>query len=70
MSEQPTKEQRAESNLGAMLRCFMAMERWSMRKLAPQIGISPATLHRACAGYALDADTLLKIINWMVRTRK
>jgi DNA-binding Xre family transcriptional regulator len=43
----------------------MAMERWSMRKLAPEIGISAATLHRLCSGYAMDADTMLKVINWM-----
>jgi len=47
----------------------MAMERWSMRTLAPQIGISASTLHRVCSGYAMDADTLLKIMNWMTRTR-
>ena len=70
MSGTVTSERaRAATNLGAMLRCFMAMERWSMRKLAPQIGISAATLHRVCAGYAMDADTLLKVINWMQRTR-
>jgi len=56
------------TNLGVMLRCFMAMERWSMRKLAPQIGISAATLHRVCSGYAMDADTLMKILNWMTRS--
>lgn len=58
-----------ETNLGAMLRCFMAMERWSMRTLAPEIGISASTLHRVCAGQAMDADTLLKVINWMTRVR-
>lgn len=55
-----------ETNLGAMLRCYMAMERWPMRKLAPKIGISAPTLHRICSGYAMDADTLLKVLNWMV----
>ena len=40
-----------------------------MRKLAPEIGISSATLHRICAGYAMDADTLLKVINWMTKDR-
>lgn len=64
-----SKEEQRSSNLGAMLRCFMAMERWSMRKLAPEIGISAATLHRVCSGYAMDADTLLKVINWMVKER-
>lgn len=38
----------SETNLGTMLRCFMAMERWTMRKLAPEIGISSATLQAAC----------------------
>jgi plasmid maintenance system antidote protein VapI len=52
--------------LGNMLRCFMAMERWSMRTLAPEIGISAATLHRICEGYAMDADTLMKLLNWMM----
>jgi len=64
-----TDAPRKETNLGAMLRCFMAMERWSMRKLAPEIGISAATLHRVCSGYALDADTMLKVLNWMMRSR-
>lgn len=65
MDERP----HAETNLGAMLRCFMAMERWSMRKLAPEIGIGHATLHRLCKGYDMDADTLLKVINWMTKAR-
>jgi hypothetical protein len=38
-----------------------------MRKLAPRIGISAATLHRVCAGYDMDAATLLKVLNWMMR---
>ena len=58
-----------ETNLGAMLRTYMAMERWSMRKLAPEIGISAATLHRLCSGYAMDATTLMKVLNWMMRVR-
>ena len=55
------------TNLGAMLRCFMAMERYSMRDLAPKIGVSPATLHRICKDYAIDGATLLKVVNWMMK---
>lgn len=66
----PSADDRGHTNLGDMLRCFMAMERWSMRKLGPEIGISAATLHRVCSGYAMDADTLLKVINWMVKVRR
>jgi plasmid maintenance system antidote protein VapI len=70
MTQRTTEKQVVhETNLGAMLRTFMAMERYSMRNLAPRIGISSATLCRICAGYAMDADTLLKIVNWMVRVR-
>lgn len=69
MADQAANAQRDGTNLGAMLRCFMAMERWSMRKLAPEIGISAATLHRVCSGYAMDAATMLKVINWLMRTR-
>lgn len=68
MVESVTKEER-RTNLGAMLRCFMAMEERSMRVLGREIGISAATLHRVCSGYAMDADTLLKVINWMTRVR-
>ena len=60
---------RPETNLGAMLRCFMAMERWSMRKLGAEIGISAATMHRICSGYAMDADTLMKVLNWAMKVR-
>lgn len=41
-----------------------------MRTLAHEIGISASTLHRVCAGYAMDADTLLKVINWMTKARQ
>jgi plasmid maintenance system antidote protein VapI len=60
---------KARTHLGDMLRCYMAMEQISMRQLGPDIGISAATLHRVCSGYAMDADTLMKIINWMQRAR-
>jgi len=64
-----TAQAQPETNLGAMLRCFMAMERWSMRNLAPEIGISAATLHRICSGYAMDAATLMKVLNWLMKGR-
>lgn len=67
MSNLTTKTEPTEStNLGEMLRCYMAMNRWSMRKLAPKIGISSATLFRICDGYAMDAKTMLKVVNWMM----
>ncbi len=55
----------AKTNLANMLRCYLAMERLSIRDLAPRIGVSPSTLSRVASGTAMDADTLLKIVNWM-----
>lgn len=59
MSAEPT-------NLSEMLRCYMAMRQVSLRELAPRIGISHTTLFRVCEGRAMDAATLLKVVNWMV----
>jgi hypothetical protein len=69
MSDHRSAKTPARTNLGDMLRCFMAMEQMTMRELAPQIGISHPTLFRVCKGYAMDANTLLKVLNWMVRSR-
>ncbi len=63
------ERQAVETNIGAMLRTFMAMERWTMRPLAKEIGISSASLCRICQGHAMDADTLLKVITWMMKSR-
>jgi len=49
----------------------MILKKWRLineigpREIADEIGISPATLYRIEEGRALDAKTLLKILNWL-----
>lgn len=57
---------KVQTNLGEALRCYMAMKQISQRDLAPLIGIGHTTLYRVCGGAACDADTLVKILNWMM----
>lgn len=53
--------------LGAVLRCYRLLNQLDLRTVGRQIGVSAATLMRIEAGRATDADTLLKILNWMLR---
>ncbi len=52
----------------------MILKKWRLineigpRNMADEIGISPATLYRIEEGRALDAKTLLKILNWLCAT--
>jgi transcriptional regulator with XRE-family HTH domain len=48
------------TNLGAMLTLYRAANHWTVRDLAPNVGISIATLSRIERGHAMDADTMLK----------
>lgn len=54
------------TRLGEMLRLYRTVRGWSLREIAPDIGISHATLMRIETGQAFDADTLLKLWAWMM----
>ena len=56
--------------LGEMLRLYRVMTRQTVRDLAPQMGLSIATLSRIERGHALDATTLLKVVNWMLEKQR
>lgn len=53
--------------LGSVLRCYRVMKEMGFRELAEEVGVSAATLCRIESGKAMDADTLLKLLNWMLR---
>lgn len=55
------------TNLGEMLRLYSMMRRLTVRQLAPEIGVSIATLSRIERGHAMDADTLMKVIHWALK---
>ncbi len=55
-----------QSRLGEMFRLYRTVRGDSLRKIAPEIGISSATLMRIEVGQAFDAETLLKLWTWML----
>jgi transcriptional regulator with XRE-family HTH domain len=55
-----------ETNLSALLRLYRLTRRQGVRDLAPRIGLSIATLSRIERGHAMDATTLIKVLNWLV----
>ena len=54
-----------QTHLGEMLRLYRMVRGMTLRQLAPQIGISTATLMRIEYGQAFDAVTLLKLWAWL-----
>jgi DNA-binding XRE family transcriptional regulator len=57
------------THLGEMLALYRAARRWTVRDLAPKVGISPATLSRIERGHAMDAATLLRLWSWLLESR-
>ena len=54
------------THLGTMLVLYRAARGWTVRDLAPKVGISIATLSRIERGHAMDAATMLKVWQWMI----
>jgi transcriptional regulator with XRE-family HTH domain len=54
-------------HLGRMLALYRASRRWTVRDVAPQVGISSATISRIERGQTMDAATLLKLLDWLLR---
>lgn len=56
------------TKLARMLYLFRVMggQETSTRALAKQIGISAATVNRIEHGRAMDAATLVKLLNWLM----
>lgn len=51
--------------LGSVLRKYRLMQELTVRELAVEIGISFPTLSRVENGLGIDANTLMKIFNWL-----
>jgi len=55
------------TNLSFMLRAYCQKHDVTVRDLAKATGISIATISRIQRGHAMDADTMLKLLTWMMR---
>ncbi len=56
-----------KTNLGRCLRAHRLLSDKTIRALAKEIGLSTATAMRIEHGYAMDAGSLLKVLNWLMR---
>lgn len=54
----------ARTNLSEMLRLYRTLRGLTVRQLAPQIGISHATLSRVERGREMDLATFEKLVIW------
>jgi hypothetical protein len=66
--ERPTalRERVTPNRLGALLRVYRTLHNRDLRAVAAEIGISHSTLARIEHGQAFDADTLLKVWQWLL----
>ena len=51
--------------LGIVLRKYRTVSELTLRELAPEIGLSLATLQRVESGKPCDAEALMKIFVWL-----
>lgn len=56
----------APNHLGEMLRLYRTVHQRSLRDITEEIGISAATCMRIEHGQAFDAETLLKLWQWLL----
>jgi transcriptional regulator with XRE-family HTH domain len=61
-----TAGRQRQTHLGKMLALYRTANGWSLREMATIIGTSHATLSRLERNYAMDADTLLRLVNWLL----
>lgn len=54
------------TRLAEMLRLYRTVRGASVRDVASTANISAATISRIERGHAMDAETLLKMLNWML----
>jgi DNA-binding XRE family transcriptional regulator len=65
-SSQKKTASRAITNLGRVIFMCRSILGLSVREMAEEIGLSHATVSRIENGHQVDAETLMKIMNWFV----
>lgn len=55
-----------QTRLGEVLRLYRTIRGYTLREIAPQIGVSSATLMRIETGQGFAATMLLKLWNWLL----
>lgn len=55
--------------IGELLSLYLRVQDISVREIAQDLGISPATVSRITRGDKVDQDTMLKLIQWLFRSK-
>lgn len=66
MSAAHTTGRQRETHLGRMLALYRTANGWTVREMAAMVGTSAATLSRLERNYAMDADTLMRLMAWLL----
>lgn len=56
--------------IGHLIRLHRTLCGLGVRRMAKELGVSPATLSRIERGKECDSRTLMKLINWMTEEQK
>lgn len=64
-----TNGRQRETHLGKMMALYRTANGWNVREMAAMIGTSHATLSRLERNYAMDADTLMKLMRWLLQEK-
>ena len=59
-------EKKPNTNLGMVLKKWRLMNDLSIRDAARRVGISHPTYARIEWGYAMDAKTMMVVLNWLM----
>ncbi len=65
-----TPKPELDTPLALMLYQYRHYYRISVRKLGHEIGVSGSTISRIESGHAVDANTLLLLMRWMLQADK
>jgi hypothetical protein len=59
-----------ELQLGEVVRTWRIVKERGIRGVAKEMDLSSATLSRLERGYEIDARTLLRVVNWLMRHKE
>jgi len=62
-----SKTLRRRSRLGRLLTLYRSAEQIGVREMAKQAGVSAATISRIERGHTMDADTLIRLWQWLLK---
>lgn len=57
-----------KTNLGKLLQLHIDINKYGVRGLGEELGLSGATVSRIIKGKSMTQETMLRVINWLFRS--